>query len=432
MYQPPNETNASATVGYPLTGHTLVIPTFNRPELLYRLVTYYSGDARVPNLLVLDSSSVEIVAKNSAALARFGSKVRHIAYPASTPVAVKLSLGLAEVATPTVSFCADDDLVFIEGLQQARAFLLDNPDYVCAHGLYLNFREHGLDVHVTREYAGESNEAGHAGARIFRLCQNYESLFYGVFRTGDLLNIFSEAPDIPSLHFQELFQSVAALILGKVKRLPIFYAGRRSGPEAEPGRDKWQTYYWFADDPVEFLEHYSAYQKDVAEFYAAHGAAPRLSNGEFSRILDVTHSMYFSKGCPPAYFHDRLHSYWPDDGFVKDPADLFRVLRRGTTGIRLGAVERLVMKLLRFVRRRLKGGNSGNPADMNSDIASLDFETQKVCRSKWRCHLARGFVWVAANPEFRDTYRELCAYLDKPQLAKDSISEEFMASVEAT
>ncbi len=386
-----------------IADHTIVIPTYNRPSLLRRLVTYYAAHARPVRLLILDSSNPEITAENAAALEPHRAYLRHIIYPMTTPMALKLSRGLEEVQTSTVSFCADDDLVFAEGLQTAREFLIDNPDYVCAHGLYLNFREDGFQVHVTREYAGESNDAKHPGARIFRLCQNYESLFYGLFRTTDLREILAEAGTIPSLHYQELFQSVGALIKGKVKRLQCFYAARRSGPEAEPGRERWQTYYWFADNPAEFLQHYVDYRQRVARFYAVHGAAPQLTPSDFQRVLDITHAMYFAKACPPEYFHSRLQAYWPDDRLVKEPADLFQLLRSERTLPRRGMAARLARKLLRGLRIfRARVG----PA------APIDHDIQAVCRHPWVCQLPRRMKWLAADQDFRAAYRELCIYLD--------------------
>jgi len=394
-----------------LSDHTLVIPTYNRPDLLRRLVTYYVERTQPPNLLVLDSSAPDIAAQNAAALAAYGPSLRHIVYPSTTPMAAKLARGLQEVATPTVSFCADDDLVFTEALQQARDFLLQNPDYVCAHGLYLNFREDGLNVHVTREYAGESNDAEHAGARIFRLCQNYESLFYGVFRTGDLQSIFAEAAKISSLHYQELFQSAAALIIGKVKRFPSFYAARRSGPEAEPGRDKWQTYYWFADDPTDFLTHYSDYRERTAAFYVGHSGEGALDRDAFLRVLDITHAMYFSKGCPPAYFHDRLKPYWPNDAFVKEPGDLFQAMRSGPVKKKWTRGERFTIKVWRRLRASFgHKPDAGTEAERQIDL--MNAQIQQTCRMPWQCHLSRDLKWAAGRPDFRAAYRELCAYLD--------------------
>src|SRR5262249_20165653 len=143
-------------------------------------------------------------------------------------------------------------------------------DYVSAHGLYLNFRVAGSQVHLTSEYSGPGNEAENPARRIFALCQRYESLFYAAFRTPELQAIVGAATALPTLHFQELFQSVAALVKGKVRRFRSFYGARQSCDPAEPGRDRWQTYYWFADDPAEMVAHYRAYRREVLSFYRGH------------------------------------------------------------------------------------------------------------------------------------------------------------------
>lgn len=385
-----------------LADHTLVIPTYNRPELLERLVTYYGRHTRPLRLLVLDSSKPKIAARNAATLNPHSAYLRHITYPTTTVMAAKLAFGLNEVTTPTVSFCADDDLVFADGLREAREFLLDHPDFVCAHGLYLNFQEDNFEIYITQEYAGESNEAKHAGARIFRLCQNYEFVFYGLFRTRDLQEIFTEAAQIPSLHYQELFQSVGALIKGKIKRLRCFYAGRRSGPEAEPTRDRWQTYYWFADNPTEFLQHYAEYRNRTLAFYAAHGAKPQLAAVDFLRMLDITHAIYFSKGCPPEYFHSRLQPYWPEDAFQKEHADLFRVLRSELLppGPKRVSFAKKLLRGMRFFRARV------GPA------APIDADIRKWSSHPWTCVLPRRLHWLAGDENFRAAYCELCVYLD--------------------
>src|SRR5262249_42353188 len=158
---------------------------------------------------------------------------RHAVFEDTLPMAVKVERGLALVETPFVSLCADDDLVFADGLREGIEFLERHVDYVCAHGLYLNFQEAGdHEVHLMREYAGAGNDASHPGARIFRLFQRYELLFYAVFRTADLREISAGAAAMPTLHFQELFQSVAALIKGKVHRFPTLYGARQSCPAA--------------------------------------------------------------------------------------------------------------------------------------------------------------------------------------------------------
>jgi len=381
--------------------HTLLIPSYNRPALLQRLVRHYSDRARPMTLLVLDSSTPDIVDQNAKTLSAYGS-LRHVPFPTTISMATKLARGIELVETPYVSICADDDLVFPDGLREATAFMRQQPDYVSAHGLYLNFRLAGNDLHLTREYAGPGNDAQDPGARIFRLLQRYESLFYGVFRTSDLQDIFSAVPTLPTLHYQELFQSVAALIKGKVHRFPRLYAARQSCEPAEPTRDKWQTYYWFADDPAEILEHYRTYRSAVWTFYESRVALPRLGRAAFFRVLDLAHAVYFSAQCPPAYFHSVLEAYWPEDRYVDlEKGDMFEQLH-GRTAASRWPPERL----LGAARHVLRAAWSA-PA-----VARLDRDVRKAYRTPWRCRLPVRLRWLAGNAEFRGTYFELCHYLD--------------------
>jgi glycosyltransferase domain-containing protein len=389
--------------------HTLVIPTYNRPDLVRRLVAYYLKRSTPIAMLVLDSSKAEVAAQNAQWMAANASTVRHIVFPETTPVAVKLSQGLAHVTTAYASFCADDDIVFPQGLEDAVRFLAGNPDYACAHGLYLNFQIHsGSDkVNIWREYGGPANDAGHAGARIFRLFQNYESLFYAVFRTADLKEIAAGVATIPSLHFQELFQSVATLIKGKVKRLPGLYAARQSIAAAEPERDNWQTYYWFASNPAEILEHYRNYCDSVWSFYESRSEESPLSRSDFQRVLDLSHAVYFSAGCPPAYFHSILQAYWPNDRFV-DPGnqDMFGQLGSGNTASpvpRSKWTPRYVLSAARLVLRA---------ARYAPYQGSLNWRAKRLGGTPWDCRLPWNLRWLAAQPEFRRTYMELCQYLD--------------------
>jgi len=402
-----------------LAQHTIVIPTYNRPDLLQQLVRFYQNEASHMALLVLDSSAFDMARLNQERLAVCGSSVVYRHYASSTPMAKKLAQGLGEVTTPTVSFCADDDVVFPHAVDQSIRFLNQASDFVCSHGLYINFSLQTDQVHVFREYGGESNLAHHAGARIFRLCQNYESLFYAVFRTQNLQQIFAVVRNIPSLHFQELFQSVAALMLGKVNRFADFYAARRSGPEAEPGREKWQTYYWFADDTKDMLQHYGDYRQLAFAFYQQSGATPLLSEEAFMRAFDLAHTVYFARNCPPAYFHDRLQDLWPEDPFIKKPADLFEELRKQRPSI-------IPLKMREWFAeiQRVTGNIQSLPAikhwreraltQMNREIAQ-NYQSGRH-QHPWNCHLPPDLLWLAQTRPFKKSFNELCRYLDCAEL----------------
>lgn len=413
--------------------HTLVIPTYNRPELVRRLVGYYLRHGTSMRMLVLDSSKADTAAANAAWFTACGPAVRHVVFPDTLQPGAKLAQGLLLVETPYASFCADDDLVFPQGLADAIRFLGENPDYVCAHGLYLNFQVHEgrHDLNIWREYGGPDNEAGHPGARIYRLFQNYESLFYAVFRSADLRDVFAGVPGIPSLHFQELFQSVATLIKGKVKRFPRLYAARQSCTPAQPERDNWQTYYWFAGNSTELLDHYRVYCDDLWRFYETHGQAPRLDRAAFRKTLDLAHAVYFSAGCPPEYFHSVLQQYWPDDRFAASARiDLDQLILKYHASGRIQQSPIDLFDQLRSTDAADSGKNGGAPSKFNFHYLlaatllalqaarfapsrlSLDWRARRLGATPWRCSLPWDLCWLAGQPEFRSTYLELCRYLD--------------------
>lgn len=384
---------------------TLVIPTFNRPAHLKRLLTYYQQAGLQTRFLVLDSSNEDTVAANAALVASCGERFRHVVFPSSLPVATKLFQGLALVETPYCAFCADDDLVFPDALTHALDFLASHTDYVCTDGIYLNFFPSKGEINFQVEYGSRGIEADHPGARVFRLFQSYESMFYAVFRASDLRDVFSFVKDIPSLHYQELFQAAGALLKGKSHRLPEFYAARQHCEAAEPARDKWQTFYWFADNNVEFISHYLAYRDDLWRFYERFGAEPRMDRQAFNTAMDMAHVTFFSKNCPPEYFYSRLQQYWPTDAFkaVKDNDSVYGDLRRDgrlTWG-------KWLYDLMEWIERAV--------ADYAPHIAqrSLDKETRLLAKDGlgWSCKLSPDLWWMASVPKFRAAYIEICKYL---------------------
>jgi glycosyltransferase domain-containing protein len=383
---------------------TITIPTYNRRHHLKRLLSYYQQLKQPARFLVLDSSDSVTAAANAELTSSCGEQFRHVAFPSSLPVPTKLFQGLALVETPYCALCADDDLVFPDGLAHALDFLQNHADYVCADGIYLNFFPSNGEIKFQVEYGGHGIEAAHPGARVFRLFQRYESMFYAVFRTNDIRDIFSHVRVIPSLHYQELFQAAGALLKGKSHRLPEFYAARQHCDPAEPTRNNWQTFYWFADNSAEFMTHYRAYRDELWRFYEKFGAEPRMESKAFGDAMDMAHAMFFSAGCPPKYFHARMQQQWPTDSYV-DIKDMDKVLddlkseSRRYLGRWLGRVASVLDNqvsnyVLPFALRRL-----------NQAARALSPE------NPWRCDLPDDIAWLASSPGFRKAFLELCRYL---------------------
>ncbi len=386
-----------------LEDSTLIIPTFNRPQHLARLVRYYAKKKTSVRFLILDSSEAQTKEHNKK-IAALLTHCQYVEFPSEMPVAKKLFEGLKLVETTYCAFCADDDLVFMSSLSSALSFLKNHPDYVCVDGIYLNFNQAQNNVHIHIEYATRGIQADDAGARVFKLYQKYESLFYGVFRTKDALSIFSHVSKNASLHYQELFQSTAALLIGKSHRLPIFYAARQSCAPADEQRNKWQTYYWFADNPNEFFEHYLIYREELWNFYQNQVTEKKYTQTRFLQVMDIAHAMYFGLGCPPEYFHSVLQSHWPSDSFKK--AKLF---------------SENVCNQLKSKRRVWWEGTIENigtwlPKILLSsysiyDVYKLNREVQKKTNMPWKGMLHRNIKWLASVDHFQKTYLELCWYL---------------------
>jgi len=389
---------------------TLVIPTFNRPAHLKRLLTYYQQAELQTKFLVLDSSDEETVAGNADLVVSCGAQYSHVVFPSSLPVASKLFQGLALVETPYCAFCADDDLVFPDALVHALEFLASHDEYVCTDGIYLNFFPSQGEINFQVEYGSRGIEAEHPAARIFRLFQSYESMFYAVFRTPDLREVFSFVKDIPSLHYQELFQAAGALLKGKSHRLPEFYAARQHCDPAEPTRDNWQTFYWFADDNVEFLEHYQGYRDQLWCLYENSSAEPRMERQVFNNAMDMAHVTFFSKNCPPAYFHSRLQEHWPQDEFrdIEDDDNVCNDLRsEGRT-----TWEKRLHDLLEWF------GKTAEEYAPHIAQRSLEREVRLLTKkgTGWNCKLPPELWWMASVPKFHKAFEELCKYLgtEKP------------------
>lgn len=383
---------------------TIIIPTYNRPKLLARLLNYYATKKTTAQFLVLDSSNDENKKLNESATEVLANQVRYYSFPSTLPVAEKLLEGIKQVNTPFCAFCADDDVLFVDGVAEALNFLKNNPDYVCADGIYLNFNEVGHDIQLTVEYASNGINADNPGARVFKLYQKYESLFYGVFRTEHALDIFTGVSKNSSLHYQELFQSTSALLVGKNQRLPIFYAGRQNCNPADMNRDKWQTYYWFAENPKEFIDHYSSYRCGLWDFYQKYNQQNH-SKMEFDKLMDIAHAMYFGVGCPPAYFHSVLQSQW-SFGEYKKPNVFFDNVMSKLKNPRRVWLEDFVDRLCVWLPKKLASFNS------KRHLKSLDKEVHKNSDIKWNCKPGVDLMWMTSVDVFRDAYRELCWYMN--------------------
>lgn len=209
---------------------TIVIPTYNRPRQLLRLLDYYSQDKL--SILIADSTIKPFK------LPRKFKNVEYYHFP-NYPYVKKLPLIYKKVKTKYVVFCADDDFVLSSGINVCINFLEENPDYISAHGHYLRFKEEksgNISAWPTYLYSLNLDiNSNIPSKRVVQLLSNYAQLLYATIRTKEAKRIYSLLEKnslISNDNLVELTQAILLCIEGKSKVLPILYDVRESTPNS--------------------------------------------------------------------------------------------------------------------------------------------------------------------------------------------------------
>ncbi|PIQ84372.1 MAG: hypothetical protein COV75_02340, partial [Candidatus Omnitrophica bacterium CG11_big_fil_rev_8_21_14_0_20_63_9] len=110
---------------------TILVPTYNRSQLLARLLRYYEACGAPYPMRILDSSDEPATLP---ALSAPAGRVTQVRYDAHTLPTTKLFDGLSQVTTPYVVVWADDDLMVPSSIAACAAFLDGHPEASVAHG----------------------------------------------------------------------------------------------------------------------------------------------------------------------------------------------------------------------------------------------------------------------------------------------------------
>ena len=98
---------------------SIIIPTYNRPYYLKRVLDYMSNYKRIkPLIIVLDSSEESAMNENMRTIKLYES-IRYKHFSPDVLPLQKLIMGLEEVTTDYVAFCADDDFLTEEGISES-------------------------------------------------------------------------------------------------------------------------------------------------------------------------------------------------------------------------------------------------------------------------------------------------------------------------
>lgn len=210
---------------------TIIIPTYNRPKELHRLLYFFKFLNNPYPLVILDGSSPENQALNKEIIQKFDNIV-YRDFPETLHLGKRLSIGLNEnVFTPYSIICPDDDFVIPDSISKCADYLNKNPDYSAVNGCvkclgypkkfthfgFFTFFDHLKNPLVLTQNAFLErflNLAAVSG-------MGSPPLFYAVRRTIQARKIFNL---IPTDNFKysslEMLSDALTLVWGKSTTLP--------------------------------------------------------------------------------------------------------------------------------------------------------------------------------------------------------------------
>lgn len=213
---------------------TILIPTFNRPLFLKRLLHYYVSVDCSLSIFIADSSSFPTVREeNDKLIASLKDRLPLIyqQYDAEITLAQKMTKALGTITTKYVATCADDDFLVPKTIEQCVHFLEDHPDYSIAHGLIVGtsfFESEGL--FFTSTHQQRTIEATTPQSRLYDHYSAYTATFYSVHHRADLQhNMEVTSKHAFPVRLAELLPSGCSLIQGKAKCLDALYMVRGPG-----------------------------------------------------------------------------------------------------------------------------------------------------------------------------------------------------------
>ena len=265
---------------------TLIILTYNRYSYLKRLIKFYNFLECKFNILVLDSSSDSLNDKdlilmlNSENIVwkKFNSKIFF---------AKKISEASKFISTDFSVLCADDDIIFPEGLRRSMNFLEENRDFSSCFGItYKHFIKnffgkkilHFEKKNINYEFLEKSSYA--RVEKYLSQNSNYYPM-YSVHRSEDFKRIWNiTANHIIFWGLSEVFPCCLSLSMGKMKILNKPYTSR------ERNNFSWQNNQiqkeMYSLDKIELVK------KILAEFLAD------KEKNSYDENLKFTHEVFNS------------------------------------------------------------------------------------------------------------------------------------------
>jgi len=283
---------------------TVVVPTFNRPRFLAALLEYFSTRPVTFKIIVSDGSSPEVQEQNRQTAGKYPGIVDYRASrygPDFGSAIERIGKDIKAITTEFAVFCADDDLLMPEGVQAAVEFLRGHPDFVAAHGNYFGASRPNPDtLNLAVTYASQPLDMGRPLQRLLALCTRYQSIFYAVQRTPDLIGSFP-AGAVTAAHFLELSHAFVLVCRGKLMTLPIPYFIRNEHLGSHPQYDH-NPMYFVIKSGQEYLEELLRFRDDLSRALTEF----KDDGTDWRQIIDLGYFVFLARCLDPVNFRVNL------------------------------------------------------------------------------------------------------------------------------
>lgn len=214
---------------------SLIMPTKDRYEFVKRFLDYYSNKKFKGEIIICDSSKKDILNKTSEYIKTLNIDIKH--YHKNLPPNKFEAFALNKTKKKYSALIADDDILFVKGINECINYLEKNQDFIACNGQVYNFSLGpmmkangtllGFENYVFHSSDSETNKK-----RIINYLQKRDSLLSSVIRRKALSSAMDLVVPMSDYHsvyvYGESIPSIFILNLGKVKTLQVDYCARQA------------------------------------------------------------------------------------------------------------------------------------------------------------------------------------------------------------
>jgi len=222
---------------------SIMIPTYNRPQYLKRVLNYYNECVENFKIFIADSSEESIKKQNKQIIESF-SKMNILYLDHYQPenndylcVMHKILDMMDHIKDKYCVYCADDDFVTPNGITQSVSFLEKNPDFSVALGKSISFMIVDNQFYWKHSAQLKSIIDSDPKDRMFSIISNpaaYPAPTGGINKTEMLKMFWKETIKyVNDGRFGELMMYPLSLAYGKMKYLDnVFFSAREMSQDS--------------------------------------------------------------------------------------------------------------------------------------------------------------------------------------------------------